>query len=179
MAEFDLSRVVIRKAVESDLPHMRGESNAPYLQFLFQTAYQGMLRGEQVLWVAEHAGIAGLVGQVFVQFKSVRETLADGVERAYFYSFHVAEPYRRNGLGSHLLNWLENDLRGRGFSLVTLTVEKENTQARRLYERHGYRLVGEEVVNVRSERVDEVWTRIEEYAWRMEKPLFSVKPFSL
>ena len=158
----------IRVAVEEDLPYLRGESEAPYLKFLFHTAYQGMKRGEQVMWAAECEGV-GLVGHVFVQFKSIRPTLADGAERAYFYSFHVYDNYRGQGVGTLLLKHLEADLQERGFKIVTLTVEKRNERARQLYQRNGYLVAGEEVINVRSNQINGEWQRIEELAWRMEK----------
>lgn len=164
-----LAGLVIRHAEERDLPLLGGESEAAYLQFLFQTAFAAMLRGEQVLWVAEMPDWEGLLGQVFVQFQSVRPTLADGRERAYFYSFHVAPAFRGKGVGTLLLQTIEADLRKRGFSLATLTVDKKNDRARLLYERNGYHVVGEEVVNVHSEKVDCRWVRLEEMAWRMEK----------
>lgn len=167
--ERDLEDLVIRIAEERDLPLMGGESDEPYLQFLFQTAFAAMQRGEQVMWVAELPGQEELLGQVFVQFQSVRPTLADGVDRAYFYSFHVVPVYRGMGVGTRLLETIEEDLRKRGFSLVTLTVDKKNDRARLLYERNGYHVVGEEVVNVHSEKVNCRWVRIEELAWRMEK----------
>ncbi|NSW53141.1 MAG: GNAT family N-acetyltransferase [Anaerolineae bacterium] len=171
-----LPGLVIRTAQEHDLPLLRGESDEPYLQFLFQTAYAAMQRGEQVMWVADLPG-NGIVGQVFVQFQSVRPTLANGVDRAYFYSFHVVPEYRGKGVGTRLLQTVESDLQSRGYALVTLTVDKQNERARLLYERNGYHVVGEEVVNVNSEKVNCRWVRIEETAWRMEKriqPTFGV-----
>jgi len=161
----------IRQAVEADLPFLRGESEAPYLKFLFHTAFQGMKRDEQIMWVVEKEG-QGVVGHVFVQFKSIRNTLADGVERAYFYSFHVYQEYRGFGVGTQLLKHLEADLLRRGFQIVTLTVAKENERARELYQRNGYLVTGTEVINVRSNQVHGEWKRDEELAWRMEKRLF-------
>ena len=160
--------ITIRKVEEGDLVMLRGESEAPYLQFLYNTAYQGMKRGEQMMWVVE-AVEEGIIGHIFVQFKSLHATLADGTERAYFYSFHVYSDHRSKGVGTYLLRFLEGDLRKRGFQIVTLTVEKENKRARRFYERNGYLVAGTEVVNVRSDHVNGKWERTEKTAWRMEK----------
>ncbi len=158
----------IRQAEEADLVLLHSESGKPYLQFLYHTAYQGMKRGEQMMWVVETVG-DGIIGHIFVQFKSLHSTLADGTERAYFYSFHVYSGHRCKGVGTHLLRFLEADLRKRGFQIVTLTVEKENKRARRFYERNGYLIAGTEVVNVRSDYVNGKWERTEKTAWRMEK----------
>ena len=160
--------IAIRKVEETDLSSLRGESEKPYLQFLYQTAYQGMKRGEQMMWVVE-AAEEGIIGHIFVQFKSLHATLADGTERAYFYSFHVYSDHRSKGVGTRLLCFLEADLKKRGFQIVTLTVEKENKRARRFYERNGYLVAGIEVVNVRSDHVNGKWERTEKTAWRMEK----------
>lgn len=166
-----LDGIVIRQVVEDDLPHLLCEENAVYLRFMFQSAFDSMRRGEQLLWVAEHV-TDGIIGQLIVQFNSMRAQLADGTRRAYFYSFRVHPQWRRRGVGSYLLQHLEEDLRQRGFRMLTLTVEKNNEAARRLYERHGYHVVGTEMVNRHTNKVNGRWQEAEELAWRMEKQLF-------
>ena len=159
--------LLIRQAVETDLPYLLSESNAVYMQFLFQSAYQGMLRGEQIMWVAERNAV--IIGQVFVQFSSMRPQLANGVDRAYFYSFRVDPTCRGQGIGSKLMNAMEEDLRSRGFTSVTLTVAKTNDRAIRLYERLGYHIVGSETVHHNTQKINNQWKRVKEEAWRMEK----------
>lgn len=163
-----LMPINIRQVEETDLPLLHGESEMPYLQFLYHTAYQGMKRGEQMMWVVETVE-DGIIGHIFVQFKSLHASLADGTERAYFYSFHVYSDHRSKGVGTCLLRFLEDNLRERGFQIVTLTVEKENSRARLFYERNGYLITGTEVVNVRSDHINGKWERTEKTAWRMEK----------
>ena len=123
-----------------------------------------------MLWVAELPGV-GVIGQLFVQLKSRRPELADGAGRAYIYAFRVRPAYRHHGLGTHMLQIVEADLRERGFRRVTLNVGRHNLQARRLYERLGYRVVAAEPGR---------WTYVDhrgrvrcvhEPAWRMEKVL--------
>ena len=94
-----LKGIIIRQVVEGDLPHLLCEENAVYLRFMFQSAFDSMRRGEQLLWVAEHA-TDGIIGQLIVQFNSIRAQLADGTRRAYFYSFRVHPQWRRRGVGS-------------------------------------------------------------------------------
>jgi ribosomal protein S18 acetylase RimI-like enzyme len=160
---------IIRHAVEADIPYLLSESDAVYMQFLFQSAYQGMMRGEQLMWVVER--YRAIIGQVFVQYSSMRPQLANGIDRAYFYSFRVAPEYRNQGVGSNLLCAMEDDLQKRGFTHVTLTVAKANDRAIQLYARQGYHIVGSEIVQRNAQKVKDRWERVEEEAWRMEKRL--------
>ena len=64
---------------------------------------------------------------------------------------------------------IEGDLLRRGFSYVTLNVAKENPDARRLYERLGYKVTGSKP-GVWSYRDDEGnMQHMVEPAWRMMK----------
>jgi len=89
-----LTGIVIRQAAEDDLPHLLCEANAVYLRFMFQSAFDSMRRGEQLLWVAEHA-TDGIIGQLIVQFNSMRAQLADGT--SLFLFFPGASPMARTG----------------------------------------------------------------------------------
>lgn len=163
--------LIIRHAVEDDIPFLLCETDAVYMQFLFQSAFHGMQRGEQLMWVVERN--EKIIGQVFVQYASMRPQLANGVDRAYFYSFRVDPSCRSQGVGSRLMAKVEEDLRKRGFSLLTLTVEKANQRAIQLYQRLGYRIVGSESVHKSQRTERDRWEQVETDAWRMEKRLNS------
>ena len=45
------------------------------------------------------------------------------------------------GLGSHLLDYADEQARARGFAKVALLVSPDNAAALRLYEKHGYKIV--------------------------------------
>ena len=122
------------------------------------------------MWVAE-LGKEHIIGQVFVQLKSSRSELADGIERAYIYGFRVKPDYRRNGLGTWMILTIENELINRKYKIVCLNVACDNPEARLLYENLGYRLVGLDP-SVWS-YIDEKGIRqeVKEPAWRMEKHL--------
>ncbi len=66
---------------------------------------------------------------------------------------------------------LETDLEARAFRLVTLNVGRQNPDARRFYERYGYRVVADEPG--RWSYLDDMGKRqeVHEPAWRMEKVL--------
>lgn len=165
-----LENVNIRMATEQDLPAMEWEGEYRHFRRLYREIFQNVQNGKALMWLAELPG-TGLVGQVFVQLHSGRPELADGNFRAYIYGFRVKSDYRRMGLGSFMLNVIERDLTRRGIHRVTLNVSKDNPDARRLYERHEYRIVAEEPG--RWFYYDDLGRRqdVQEPAWRMEKRL--------
>lgn len=55
----------------------------------------------------------------------------------------VAEHMRRRGIASELLERLIRLARGEGLALMTLEVRKSNAPARALYERFGFKALGE------------------------------------
>jgi ribosomal protein S18 acetylase RimI-like enzyme len=167
----DLSvEVLIRNATLEDLPALEWDGEFAHFRRLYNEVYQSSLRGEAVLWVVEAPG-AGVVGQVFVQLRSARTELADGSTRAYVYGFRIQPAYRSQGIGTRLLQSVENDLAKRGFRRVVLNVSRINLGARRLYERLGYRVVAAEPG--RWSYYDQFGRRqeVHEPAWRMEKAL--------
>jgi ribosomal protein S18 acetylase RimI-like enzyme len=101
----------------------------------------------------------------------MRLELADGVNRAYLYAFRIKHDYRRNGIGSHMLNYVENYLIKHGFRYICLNVSRENTEARELYERSGYRVVAAEAGYWHYIDNHGVRQYVHEPAWRMEKVL--------
>jgi ribosomal protein S18 acetylase RimI-like enzyme len=165
-----LENVIIRPLVETDLPGLEWNGEFQHFRRVFQDAYQRMKRGISILWVADLPGV-GIVGQVFIQFTCDRSELADGLERAYLYSFRVRNEYRGSGLGSRIMDKVEDDLRRRGFAFVTLNVARDNPRAQQLYLRRGYHVVAPEpgIWSYPDDRG--VWHRVEEPAWRMEKLL--------
>jgi ribosomal protein S18 acetylase RimI-like enzyme len=52
---------------------------------------------------------------------------------------YVAPAHRRRGLGSDLLTAVAVETRRRGGDVIEINVDGEDTDARRFYERHGYR----------------------------------------
>jgi GNAT superfamily N-acetyltransferase len=54
------------------------------------------------------------------------------------FALDVAPPLRDGGIGTRLIEYVEGELRNRGYAGVYLDVSVENDGARRLYERLGY-----------------------------------------
>lgn len=84
-------------------------------------------------------------GQVFVLVKdnrvvAVAEYMRDfnDLKLAYLFGFAVAEAYRGQGLGTHLLTKSHEHLKTQGFSKISLTVKPNNQVGLRLYEQFGF-----------------------------------------
>lgn len=165
-----LSEILVRPITRIDLPSLEWSGELIHFRRLFAQAYQQAELGYAVLWMAEYPQ-AGLVGQVFVQLNSHDPLLADGKHQAYIHGFRVRTGYRDQGIGSLLLQTAENDLVARGYRMVVLNVGQDNKDARRLYERRCYRIIG--TVPGRWSYLDHLGRRrdVLEPAWRMEKKL--------
>jgi ribosomal protein S18 acetylase RimI-like enzyme len=165
-----LQQVLVRTVTADDLPRMEWDGEYRHFRRVYAEAYQRMQRGYTILWVAELPD-KGLIGQVFIQLVCDRPELADGLDRAYLYSFRVRGAYRGQGLGSLIMDVVEDDLRVRGFQYVTLNVARDNPRAQQLYLRRGYRVVAPEPGIWSYPDENGVWHQVEEPAWRMEKVL--------
>jgi ribosomal protein S18 acetylase RimI-like enzyme len=165
-----IDSVVIRHLEEGDLPRLEWEGEYMHYRRLYQDAYRRMLRGLSLLWVADQPGQM-LLGQVFIQFHCDRIELCDGVNRAYLYGFRIRPAYRGCGLGSAMLETVQEDLRQRGFSFLTLNVARDNFDAIRLYKRKGFVIVAPEPGNWQYLDHTGVLVSVHEPAWRMEKQL--------
>jgi ribosomal protein S18 acetylase RimI-like enzyme len=164
------ARVIIRHVTYSDLRALEWEGEYQHFRKVYAQAYERFMSGLSILWAAELPG-AGLIGQVFIQLNCDRPELANGHDRAYLYSFRIRPNYRGAGLGSRMLQTVENDLSSRRFRYVTLNVARENERAQQLYLRCGYQIIAPEP-GIWSYPDDQgVWHSVEEPAWRMEKEI--------
>ena len=168
-----LSSVQIRQIERSDLPALEWDGEYTHFRRLYKEIYEGADKGRAIMWVADLNGTT-IIGQLFVQLSSARTELANGTSRAYIYSFRIQPPYRDKGLGTYMLQIAEKDLVERGFQWVTLNVARDNPDARRLYERLGYRVIAMEPGNWTYRDDHGITREVHEPAWRMEKRL--IKP---
>lgn len=166
-----MEEVVIRHLEERDLPGLEWEGEFIHYRRLYQDAYRRMLRGLSILWVAELPDSEQLLGQVFIQLQCDRRELCDGISRAYLYGFRIRPAYRGCGLGTAMMERVEQDLRERGFERLTLNVARDNLDAIRLYRRRGYVITAPEPGNWQYLDHTGVLVSVHEPAWRMEKRL--------
>ncbi len=131
----------IRPARKEDLYKLEWYGEYERLRSLFARSYREQLRGRRLMLIAETNAFP--VGRVFLQFEGNNEILADGIERAYLYSFQVMEMFRGMGIGTRLVEEAEHIIKLRGFRVVTLAVAQDNLRALQLYHRMGYRRFGD------------------------------------
>lgn len=84
---------------------------------------------------AQMLGANGVLLGYFVAMK--------GVDEVHLLNLTVAPDYQRQGWGRVMLDALALWARGQGAQWLWLEVRISNTRAQRMYERHGYRRVGE------------------------------------
>lgn len=84
---------------------------------------------------AQVLGAGGVLLGYFVAMK--------GVDEVHLLNLTVAPSYQRQGWGRVMLDALALWARGQGAQWLWLEVRISNTRAQRIYERHGYRRVGE------------------------------------
>jgi ribosomal protein S18 acetylase RimI-like enzyme len=165
-----LQRIHIRHIRRSDLPALEWDGEYKHFRRVYADAYARAEKGQTILWAAELPG-TGIIGQVFIQLTCDRPELGDGRCRAYLYSFRIKSAYRGFGLGTKILELVEDDLRQRGYEYMTLNVAKDNPDAQRLYLRHGYRIIAHEPGIWWYPDEHGNWRQVNEPAWRMEKRL--------
>ena len=160
--------IIIRMVTETDLVRLEWEGEFKKYRRMYARLYRNMLTGTTLMWLIED-GQGLVIGQAFVMLKSTEHEAADGTKRAYLFAFRVRPNWRNQGFGTRMMDFIERDLLRRGFSYITLNVAKENPDARRLYERLGYKVTGSKP-GVWSYRDDEGnLQHVVEPAWRMMK----------
>ena len=167
-----LTQINIRALEKKDLPSLEWDGAYTHYRKLFQIAYERSRTLKGLAWIVE-SHQDGMIGQVFIQLICGRPELADGLTRAYLYSFRIKPAFRGLGIGSALLAYCEKDLYQRNLQIITLNVAKDNTGAIKLYKKHGYEIVAPEPGIWQYEDHMGVWHQVIEPAWRMEKQLRS------
>jgi ribosomal protein S18 acetylase RimI-like enzyme len=120
-------------------------------------------RDEIYVAVAEVGSVP--VGRVGLDFAAQGEV---GV--VYLWAASVEEEWRGQGIGTALMQHLEEVARERDRRSIELLVAQDNEPARRLYERLGYEVCGTGV-NRWVERDDSGAEEFAELCWRMRKRL--------
>ncbi|MCJ7624991.1 MAG: GNAT family N-acetyltransferase [Anaerolineaceae bacterium] len=164
------SRILIRHLREEDLPALEWGGEFSHFRRLYAEGFRRTNQGLTVMWVADMPD-KGVIGQVFIQLICDRPELADGANNAYLYSFRIQEAYRNMGIGTLILDRIEQDLLERGYSNLTLNVAKENIKAQRLYQRHRFQIVAHEPGIWSYPDENGIWRQVNEPSWRMQKEL--------
>ncbi len=166
----DGEEIFIRPIRESDLPALEWEGEYQHFRRLYAEHYEASKAGTTLIYVAE-TSTGLMIGQVFLLLDSRNKDVADGRHRAYLFSFRIKPAYRNQGLGSYMLNYVENQLLLRGYIIVRLNVAQDNPKARALYERRGYQVIGLSSGVWQYQDDQGVWQTMREPAWKMIKRL--------
>jgi ribosomal protein S18 acetylase RimI-like enzyme len=134
--------VLIREARESDLPGLEWEGAFSHFRGLYQRAFLETQSGRRIMLVAE--ADSQVVGQLFIQLDSFPKPGGDGRATAYLYSFRVRPEYRKQGIGTQLIQAAETRLQTRGYRRAVISVAVTNLTARKLYEHLGYRVYAQD-----------------------------------
>lgn len=167
---FDLEDLIIREVVKEDLPALEWGGEFTKYRRMYAGIYRDSLSDRNIMWVITLPN-SEIIGQAFVMFKSVDWDAADGETRAYIFAFRIKPHWRNQGVGSHLMSFIEGDLRKRGYKYATLNVAKNNLDALRLYKHLGYKITGSRS-GIWSYRDHEGnLQNVNEPSWRMMKNL--------
>jgi N-acetylglutamate synthase-like GNAT family acetyltransferase len=150
-AQFDLDRVVVRLATESDFPHLRdlfiagliegqvpGNDTGADIENLHEAYFAD--EGHSAFWVAQYNGeVVGMIG--------VQRTSEDVAEVR---RLRVHHDYRRRGVGTRLMEQAVNFCRHHGYLKVILDVRIERGPAIAMFEKFGFRIARSREVDGRK-----------------------------
>ena len=80
-----------------------------------------------------------LIGELHVKYDNEYKDFAEKGKRAYLYAFRVHQKYQGKGLGNFLLENVLTILVENGYNEFTVGVEDNNSKARHMYEKHGFK----------------------------------------
>lgn len=80
-----------------------------------------------------------IIGELRAKYISDDNRFAEKGKRAYLYAFRVHQKYQGKGLGNFLLENVLTILVENGYNEFTVGVEDNNSKARHMYEKHGFK----------------------------------------
>ncbi|ACI99078.1 GNAT family N-acetyltransferase [Rhodospirillum centenum] len=127
--------LAIRRTGEADLDRLEWFGLYSDHREIIRAAFERQRLGEVAMLVADLDGFP--VGQVWIDFRRSGEA-----DSASLWAVRVLPPLQGQGIGARLMRAAERLAAARGREMLTLTVERSNPDARRFYERLGYRTSG-------------------------------------
>jgi ribosomal protein S18 acetylase RimI-like enzyme len=152
----------IRPARQADLDHLLWSGE--HLRANRQQILDRQARGEAVVLLPTLDDEP--IGHMAVDVVRLRDQ--GGV---YLYWLHIRDEFQRNGIGTAVINRAEQVAQEHGRTFSEIAVEKTNTGARRLYERLGYRLVGERLDTWIADQADGEHVEVVDDCWVLRKTL--------
>ncbi|HHY48450.1 MAG TPA: GNAT family N-acetyltransferase [Alphaproteobacteria bacterium] len=124
----------IRPAQADDLAALEWLGLFERDRHLIRSAFGAQERGDALLLLAIAGGFP--LAQVWIDFARKPGT-------AVFWAVRTFPPLEGRGIGSRMLAAAEAEVRRRRLDRAELEVERDNTRARRFYQRRGWRLVAD------------------------------------
>ncbi len=158
-------RITVRCIQESDIDKLVGALAPEVTSARIKRRFQEDIDGFREMFVAETNGdVAGSVST-----SHHRLQLPNSLR---MFALEVGLAFRRQGVGTALIGAIEEKARLQGLARVNLEVALDNNVAQRLYEKLGYRVIGEPVINRWEKTLEDGKTeQIEEPSWIMLKYL--------
>jgi len=161
--------LVLRPATRADLPRLEWFGLYTHFRRLFERTYEEQIAGSRLMLVADLNGFP--VGQIFVHFTDTGQEPQLRRWRGYLYALRVMEPLQGQRIGTRLILEAERELIKRGYRWAVIAVAKENSNARRLYERLGYVVFSDDPGIWHYTDHEGRSCRVEEPAWMLQKAL--------
>ncbi len=158
-------RVVVRRAEKRDILRLAASLAPDVAKLQVHNRWEENQLGYREMLVAEFEGdIAGTVS-----FGGARFSRPDSLR---WFALDVGAAYRRQGIGTALIESVEQEARRQRLTSGNLEVAVDNVDAIRLYERLGYKRQGDPVVDSYHRFADDGSKEvIEELSWVMVKRL--------
>ncbi|GIN71899.1 hypothetical protein J14TS2_23740 [Bacillus sp. J14TS2] len=93
-------------------------------------------KGMQELWVVEYREC--LIGELHIVWNSVDKDEADGLKRAYIFSYRVKPNFQGKSVGSKLMNKVLDRIREKNFTEATVGVETNEVHLKKMYNNWGF-----------------------------------------
>jgi len=131
-------QVTIRSCQREDLQDLEWFGLFTPHRELILRAFERQENGDNVMLVAVVNSFP--VGQVWIDL--VRKVQASiGI----LWALRVMPPFQTLGIGTRLITMAEGVLKDEGFAVAEIGVEKDNLNAKRLYEKLGYQIVADNI----------------------------------
>ncbi|MDX2159785.1 MAG: GNAT family N-acetyltransferase [bacterium] len=152
-----------RAARLDDLPKLEWYGQYAHFRNLFRKTFREQQKGRRLMLIAECNQFP--VGHIFMQTGSEKPYCT------YFYSFRVMEHFRGCGIGTRLIQEAETIALTYGYRRAAIAAAKDNPGARRLYERMGYQVMGEDAGRWSYVDHENRVRHVHEPCWVLEKSL--------
>jgi len=159
--------ISFRLARRDDLPKLEWFGEYTHFRRVFQHTYQEQSAGRRLMLLAVSRNFP--IGHIFIFLREM--DIFDVERRGYLYSFRVMQPFQGLGIGSELMRRAESVLWHHGYNYATIGVAKDNTAARRLYERSGYVVYSEDEGRWSYTDHEGRSIQVNEPSWLLEKAL--------